>query len=744
MNTPAWQALVVSVWEAAQGSAVLRAAWQGGLFVLVIWALCRFTPVRRRLPAGIVCLLWWLACLKFVVALAWTRPVALPVLPAAPIEQAAARPATAPNAPFAFPDAPGAGPAAAALPVVGSENSGSKGSAARLAEAAVIVWLVGIGACLGAGAVQWTTVRQLLAGAKPLDDKHVHALAAEVAGALGLRRVPRLLTLPDGAGVDPLAAGFLRPTIVFTQADLDCLDQQERRALLAHEFAHVRRADLWLGVVPLVARALFWWFPLAHLACREFALAREAACDALAVQAANMPPQRYGRLLLALGAAATDAPLLRWRLGQTVALGVSPHFQMLQRRMILLQNVELRSASAPVRRRRALRAALGLLLVAGAGLVPWRLAAAVTAPKPLPAAAAAAPASSGPQPVNLFFEQGLKGWSRGASGANVENLWYEIAHRPKRGRNGSAAAALFCATNDYQGHGVLRQDLGADAYRNKRVRLRGYLKTSGVAKRAGLMLTVGTEHGYRFWGEEQQGVSGTTDWKPYEYVVDVPANARYLWFGAALTGKGTLLADDFSLQVVGPHVPLTKAAPVLGTWDSEAPYSENDLPSAPRNLNFVHGLDGWGKSNPDGDAPDYVIGVDKMGGRNGGPAGYLAAAKAKPRGYGTLLQYFVPKQFRGKRVRYRAYLKTKNAQAAGLWIRLDTERIGYGGAGWNKEANPIRGTTGWTKYECVIDVPPQTVGINFGIDLTGRGTVWADDFSFEIVGKNVPVTPGAG
>ena len=68
-------------WAAAWGGALGRACGQGGLCVLLAWAVCRLWP---RMPASSRAWLWWLACLKPAVGLLCAAPVALPVLPHAP------------------------------------------------------------------------------------------------------------------------------------------------------------------------------------------------------------------------------------------------------------------------------------------------------------------------------------------------------------------------------------------------------------------------------------------------------------------------------------------------------------------------------------------------------------------------------------------------------------------------------------------------------------------------------------
>jgi erythromycin esterase len=52
----------------------------------------------------------------------------------------------------------------------------------------------------------------------------------------------------------------------------------------------------------------------------------------------------------------------------------------------------------------------------------------------------------------------------------------------------------------------------------------------------------------------------------------------------------------------------------------------------------------------------------------------------------------------------------------------------------------VKGTQDWKKYEIVLDVSPEAVGIYFGMMVVGKGQMWADDLLIEVVGKDVPVT----
>jgi hypothetical protein len=52
----------------------------------------------------------------------------------------------------------------------------------------------------------------------------------------------------------------------------------------------------------------------------------------------------------------------------------------------------------------------------------------------------------------------------------------------------------------------------------------------------------------------------------------------------------------------------------------------------------------------------------------------------------------------------------------------------------------VHGTTEWRAYAVVLDVPDAATGIAFGALLSGDGTLWVDDLTFEVVGKDIPTT----
>jgi hypothetical protein len=109
-------------------------------------------------------------------------------------------------------------------------------------------------------------------------------------------------------------------------------------------------------------------------------------------------------------------------------------------------------------------------------------------------------------------------------------------------------------------------------------------------------------------------------------------------------------------------------------------------------------------------------------------------------GFGTLMQNVKADDYRGKRVRFSAFVKAENVEDwAGIWMRVDSKNH-RGSAFDNMQNRAIRGTADWQSYQVVLDVDNEGEGVAFGILLAGTGTVWLNQARIEVVDKNVPTT----
>ena len=149
------------------------------------------------------------------------------------------------------------------------------------------------------------------------------------------------------------------------------------------------------------------------------------------------------------------------------------------------------------------------------------------------------------------------GWQAVTDGSGEYTVSADVARRD--GGQGFAGATIKANTASPRGSAMLAQSVRADAYRGKRVRLSGYLKTIGVNEgTAVLFMRVdgeGTVQSSDFM--ENRPLMLTTDWARQEIVLDIPRNAVGFTYGFMLGGSGQAWLDDVQLDVVGDDVPTT-------------------------------------------------------------------------------------------------------------------------------------------------------------------------------------------
>ena len=198
----------------------------------------------------------------------------------------------------------------------------------------------------------------------------MQALYRALAQRLGVVAAPELRV--SDAIDSPMLARPWRPVLMLPASSLATMGDDDLRMALHHELAHLQRRDLWWAWMPALAQHLFFFHPVAHLAAREYAFAREVACDAAVLQDEQHAPHDYGRLLVKLGVSTAPSPALA---------GASPTFRILKRRLLMLQHT-----ASPLRAG-ALALTIGLVLL---GAVPYQ----VTARAPVAPTPAVAPTAT--------------------------------------------------------------------------------------------------------------------------------------------------------------------------------------------------------------------------------------------------------------------------------------------------------------------------------------------------------------
>ena len=356
----------LNVW----GAAMWRASWQGGLTALVVWTVCRLVP---SMPARFQSWLWRLALLKFVVTLALSSPIEVPLLPAPelpPPELAAAWSIPTLETP-------------ASVETVAAIQYRAPGAVQPLlilfvAWAVVVLWQV-------AGIfVACRKARRLRNGCRPSENQKLLGQLATLSQSAGLGTPPTLMEM-EGQG-SPLLVGIRRPAIVLPVTTLSRLDDSERAMVIGHELAHVRRGDLFWSLIAAMVRALFFFHPLAWLSERQTRLSQEIAADEFAITLQKHDPVRYAALLISV-----VSKLGPVRCIPTMSVGMAGSQQSLKRRFSAMRFLR------PLTRRTVMAYGIVLGLVAVPAIVPWSVVAAESRADDKPLSADQPPPADKPQ-----------------------------------------------------------------------------------------------------------------------------------------------------------------------------------------------------------------------------------------------------------------------------------------------------------------------------------------------------------
>jgi beta-lactamase regulating signal transducer with metallopeptidase domain len=186
-------------------------------------------------------------------------------------------------------------------------------------------------------------------------------LFVELAGRFAIRRPISLRESIELSG--PAAVGWRRPAVIVPVAHRLWTDEQ-LRAALAHELAHVERGDFAWRLAACTARALHFVHPLVHWLTRRLVLAQELAADQLAA-AVTGGGRSYLQALSELAIRLDDPSRLR---AEPIVLpAFSSH---LERRIAMLRSTD--GSDEFKRRRRVGVAAAVLVALVGAATTALR------------------------------------------------------------------------------------------------------------------------------------------------------------------------------------------------------------------------------------------------------------------------------------------------------------------------------------------------------------------------------------
>lgn len=169
----------------------------------------------------------------------------------------------------------------------------------------LLLWALGCAAALTSLLVGILRFGRLVRQAQPVHDPAWLRQVELVRARLDIRRsVPLYFS---GQAGTPMTGGFRTPAILLpASAKAWCAGR--RMAVLTHELIHVRHRDALRQLILRAALALYWFHPLAWVAARLAASAREEACDEEVLELGARPSQYAEHLLAVAAAGLTPGP----------------------------------------------------------------------------------------------------------------------------------------------------------------------------------------------------------------------------------------------------------------------------------------------------------------------------------------------------------------------------------------------------------------------------------------------------
>lgn len=176
-------------------------------------------------------------------------------------------------------------------------------------------------------------------------------------------------------------------------------------------------------------------------------------------------------------------------------------------------------------------------------------------------------------------------WGRGGNDLNS----YRLDSDRTIVWSGSASARLAVIEGaDPVGFSTILQAMAADGFRGKRLEFSGFVRTEGALASGGLWFVAVDAHGFAvaFDNMGTRRISGNTAWGQHSIVLDIPATAQSISYGAILVWRGSLWLDEVRIHAVDSSVATTAPPVRLRPPLAHRPVDATRLRPAPANLDF--------------------------------------------------------------------------------------------------------------------------------------------------------------
>jgi beta-lactamase regulating signal transducer with metallopeptidase domain len=149
------------------------------------------------------------------------------------------------------------------------------------------LWVLGVVVLSVRSIGGWWLIQRLRATAIDEAPEAVRASFERISAALGVGRETALRVSSAIAG--PITVGALRTMVLLPLSAITLLGPDEMEMVLAHELAHVRRADFLCNLLQTLVETLFFFHPAVWWMGKQIRHERELCCDDLALKICPNP-----------------------------------------------------------------------------------------------------------------------------------------------------------------------------------------------------------------------------------------------------------------------------------------------------------------------------------------------------------------------------------------------------------------------------------------------------------------------
>jgi hypothetical protein len=138
---------------------------------------------------------------------------------------------------------------------------------------------------------------------------------------------------------------------------------------------------------------------------------------------------------------------------------------------------------------------------------------------------------------------------------------YDTGTDPEATYMGQASVRMKSLKPAIEGFGSMAQGISASQYQGKRIRFSANVRALDIEDaHGGAGLWVRVDKGtapVAFDNMQKREIKGTSAWRRYDVVLDVPRDATGIFFGILMGGIGTVWVNGAKFEVVDTSVPVT-------------------------------------------------------------------------------------------------------------------------------------------------------------------------------------------